>query len=150
MRAAAAAVLVLVLALPAGAAQPRRATLKLVGLQPLVVKGMSFGKRERVGLTASAPGAQRILGVAADRSGAFTARFNLRLGRCDSVTVRAVGTRGSRAILQVEPACRKNEKGNGEGPAERALARFDPQPELAGVDPVRVVDPVRTSCRSSR
>jgi len=107
MRPAAAAVLVLVLALPAGAAQPRRATLKLAALAPLVVKGRGFGKGERVVLTASAPSAQRMLGVVARRNGSFTARFDLRLGRCAPLTVRAVGVRGSRAILQVEPGCEK-------------------------------------------
>lgn len=107
MRAAAAAVLVLVLALPAGAAQPRRATLKLAGLAPLVVKGHGFGKGERVVLTASASNAQRRLGIVAHRNGSFIARFDLRLRRCTPLTVRAVGARGSRAILQVEPGCRK-------------------------------------------
>ena len=114
MRAAAAAVLMLLLALPAGAAQPRRATLKLAGLQPLVVEGRSFGQRERVVLTASAPSAQRILGVVARRNGSFSARFDLQLGRCRPLTVRAVGARGSRAILQVEPGCKeKKEKRRG-------------------------------------
>jgi len=106
MRAAAAAVLVLLLALPAAAAQPRRATLKLATLAPLVVHGRAFGKAERVVLTAAAPNAQRTLSVVARRNGSFTARFDLRLGRCTPVTVRAVGVRGSRAILQVEPGCR--------------------------------------------
>jgi len=107
MRAAAAAVLMLLLALPAAAAQPRRATLKLATLAPLVVHGRDFGKAERVALTASAPSAQRMLSVVARRNGSFTARFNLRLGRCTPLTVRAVGVRGNRAILQVEPGCRK-------------------------------------------
>jgi len=123
MRVAAAAVLVLLLALPAGAAQPRRATLKLVTLAPLVVEGRAFGKRERVVLTATATNAQRMLGVVARRDGSFTARFDLRLGRCTPLMVRAVGVRGSRAILQVEPGCEKK----GEGPTERALARSDPR-----------------------
>jgi len=111
MRAAAAAVLVLLLALPAAGAPPRRATLKLASLAPLVVHGRGFGKAERVVLTASAPSVQRMLGVVARRNGSFTARFNLRLGRCTPLTVRAVGARGSRAILQVEPGCDTAEKG---------------------------------------
>lgn len=105
MRAAAAAVVVLLLALPAAAAPPRRATLKLATLAPLVVQGRGFGKAERVVLTAAAPSAQRMLAVVARRNGSFTARFDLRVGRCTPLTVRAVGVRGSRAILQVEPAC---------------------------------------------
>jgi len=110
MRAAAAAVLVLLLALPAAAAQPRRATLRLATLAPLVVHGRGFGKAERVVLTAAAPSARRMLGVVARRNGSFIARFDLRLGRCTPVTVRAVGVRGSRAILQVEPGCDKDKK----------------------------------------
>ena len=111
MRAVAAAVLVLLLALPAAAAQPRRATLKLADLAPLVVNGTGFGRGERVVLTASATNAQRTLGVVARRNGSFTARFGLRLGRCASLTVRAVGVRGSRAVLQVEPGCTKKRRG---------------------------------------
>lgn len=111
MRAAAAAVLVLMLALPAGAAPPRRATLKLVGLAPLVVEGRAFGKGERVALTATAPGTQRLLAIVARRNGSFTARFELRLGRCTPLMVRAVGVRGSRAILQVEPGCEEKKRG---------------------------------------
>ena len=82
MRAAAAVVLMLVLVLPAAAAQPKRATLKLMGLTPLVVQGRAFDKAERVVLTASAPSVRRMLGVDAKRNGSFTARFDVRLGRC--------------------------------------------------------------------
>lgn len=124
MRLAAAAVLVLLLALPAAAAPPRRATLKLVDLTPLVVDGRAFVKRERIGLTATAPNAQRMLGIVARRNGTFTARFDLRLGRCTPFTVRAVGGRGSRAILQVEPGCTRS----GEGPASGPSRAADPKP----------------------
>ena len=110
MRAAAAAVLVLLLALPAAAAQPRRATLKLVSVAPLVVTGHAFGKRERVVLTASGANAQRLLSVVAGQNGSFTARLDLRLGPCSRFTVRAVGARGTRAILQVEPGCDKKKR----------------------------------------
>jgi hypothetical protein len=110
MRAAAAAILVLLLALPAAAAQPRRATLKLASAAPLVVQGYAFGGGERVVLTASGANAQRLLSVVARGNGSFTARFDLRLGPCSPFTVRAVGVRGSRAILQVEPGCDKKNK----------------------------------------
>lgn len=110
MRAAAAVVMVLLLALPAGAALPRRATLKLTELSPVVVEGRAFGNGERVVLTATAPSAQRQLALVARRSGSFTARFELRLGRCMPLTVRAVGGRGSRAILQVEPGCERKKR----------------------------------------
>jgi hypothetical protein len=110
MRTAAAVVLVLVLALPAAAAQPRRATLELEALAPLVVKGRGFDQGERVGLTASGPSAQKMLSVVARRNGTFMARFGLRLGPCAPFTVRAVGLRGSRAILQVEPGCEEKRR----------------------------------------
>jgi hypothetical protein len=115
MRVAAAAVSVLVLALPAAAAPPPRATLELDSLAPLVVEGRDFGRLERVSLTAAAPSAQRMVGVVARRDGSFTARFGLRLARCATLTVRAVGVRGSRAILQVEPGCTTRRRGRGPG-----------------------------------
>ena len=111
---AAAAVVLLVLALPASAASPRRATLELRALAPLVVKGRGFGKEERVVLTASAPSIRRTTAVRSHGNGSFTARFDLRLGPCVQLTVRAVGARGSRAILQVEPGC-KEQKRRGPG-----------------------------------
>ena len=113
MRPVAAAVLLLVLALPAGAAPPRRATLDLASIAPLVVKGRGFGTVERVALTASAPSAQRVMSVVARRNGSFTARFGLRVEKCTTLTVRAVGVRGSRAILQVEPGCKEKTKRRG-------------------------------------
>jgi hypothetical protein len=105
MRTTAAVVLMLVLALPAAAAQPRRATLKLEAVAPIVVVGRGFDEGERVALTASAKGARKLMQLVASRNGSFTARFGLRLGLCAPFTVRAVGLRGSRAILQVEPGC---------------------------------------------
>lgn len=105
MRAAAAALLALVLALPAWGAEPRRATLKLKDLRPLVVEGRGFRPRERVVVTASLLPLRRTLVLAADREGRFKGGFRLRPGRCAEVTVRAVGVAGSRAILQVEPGC---------------------------------------------
>ena len=112
MRVAAAAVLVLVLvlALPAAAAPPRRAALELAALAPLIVKGRGFGQAERVVLTASAPSARRMVTVLARRNGSFSVGFDLRLGACAPLTVRAVGVRGSRAILQVEPGCKPKQK----------------------------------------
>ena len=105
MRVTAAALLALVLALPAWGADPRRATLKLKDLTPLTVEGRGFGARERVVLSVSVLGAQRVRTVAANREGRFASRFALRLGVCAELTVRARGAQGHRAILQVEPDC---------------------------------------------
>jgi hypothetical protein len=109
MRAAAAVgfLFVLVLALPAFGAQPRRASLELRSTDPVVVLGRGFARREPILLTATAGHIQRIVPVIARRNGTFKARFRLRLGRCAPVTILAVGTRGSRAILQFEPACQE-------------------------------------------
>lgn len=109
MRSIAAAVATLVLALPAlGAPAPRRAALELESLVPLTVSGRHFGAREPVLLTYLAVDRpRRVVGVRAQRSGSFTASFDVRPGRCDVFTVRAEGLRGSRAVLQVDPACRR-------------------------------------------
>ena len=125
MRAAAAAVLVLVLALPAAAAPPRRAALHLVSLAPLIVTGRGFGNLERVSLTASAQSAQRVVRVVARRDGSFTVRFTLRLGPCAPLMVTAVGQRGSRAILQVEPGCKTQETARARvsGPSRDPIGR---------------------------
>jgi hypothetical protein len=124
MRVAVTAALMLVLALPAPAAPgPSRASLKLTSTTPLVVGGTGFGAREPVLLTYTAADlTRRVLGVRADRSGAFRARFELRLDRCAAFTVRAAGTRGSRAVLQVVPACEKKPK----GPPKRAPRTPEP------------------------
>lgn len=108
MRAAAAAVLVLVLALPAVAAPPKRAALKLESLAPLVVSGKHFGQREPVILTYLASDlTRRVRAVRSTRAGSFRSAFDVRVDRCDVFTVRAVGLHGSRAVLQVDPRCRK-------------------------------------------
>jgi hypothetical protein len=97
----------LVLALPAFGAQPKRAALKLQSTDPVVVLGRGFVSREPVLLTATAGTIQRIVPLVARRNGTFKARFRLRLQPCARVTVLAVGTRGSRAILQFDPGCRR-------------------------------------------
>lgn len=108
MRAAAAAVLVLVLALPAWAAPPKRAALKLESLAPLSVSGRDFGAREPVILTYRAAGqARRVAGVRSTRKGELRHTFAFAVAPCDAFTVRAVGLYGSRATLQVEPRCKK-------------------------------------------
>ena len=114
MRAAAAVgfLLVLVLALPAFGAQPRRASLELRSTDPVVVLGRGFAPREPILLTATAGSIRRIVPLIARRNGSFKARFRLRLGPCATVRILAVGTRGSRAILQFEPGCR-NPRGSG-------------------------------------
>jgi hypothetical protein len=116
--AAAAPVLAALLAaLPAAGAQapPRTAGLKLASLAPLAVTGRNFGARETVLLIYHGPnGSSKLVSVRATKLGRFRGAFRLRVARCDSFTVRAVGTAGSRAILQVERSCEEK------GPPEQA------------------------------
>jgi len=112
------AVLMLVLAVPAQGASKRRASLKLERVAPLVVRGTQFGAHEAVLVMYVGPDqASRSVGVRSNRNGRFEASFELRLDRCAAFTVRAAGMRGSRAVLQVEPACKQRDK----GPRKRAL-----------------------------
>lgn len=109
----------LLVAMPAAGAQaPRRsAALKLAALTPLAVTGRNFGARETVLLSYLAPdGSSRLISVRAGKLGRFRGVFRLRVGPCEPFTVRAVGTAGSRAILQVARTCGEDTK----GPPERA------------------------------
>ena len=119
MRIVAAAVLTLALALPAPAAPaPRRASLTLESTTPLAISGKHFGAREAVLLTyLTLDLSRRVVGVRAKRDGSFRASFDLRLDRCAAFIIRAAGIRGTRAVLQVEPACEKRK-----GPPKRAPA----------------------------
>jgi hypothetical protein len=113
------AVLMLVLAVPAQGASQRRASLKLESLAPLVVRGTQFGFRESVAVTyLGSDQFPRTVSARSNRDGRFEASFDIRLDRCAAFTVRAAGTRGSRAVLQVEPACKQK----GKGPPKRAPA----------------------------
>jgi hypothetical protein len=124
MRVAAVVLLGLVLTVPAtGAPAPRRASLQLASLAPLVVGGKHFGAREPVLVNYFGPGQmRRVEGVRAKRNGDFSVSFDLRVDRCSAFTVRAAGLRGSRAVLQVEPACERKRK----GPPKRAPAPPEP------------------------
>jgi hypothetical protein len=107
LRFAAAVVLALLLATPSFGGKPQRASLELRSIDPVVVTGRGFGPGEPVLLTATAGATGRVVPLVAKRNGTFTARFRLHLGSCAPFTVRAVGTRGSRAILKVDPGCPK-------------------------------------------
>jgi hypothetical protein len=99
--------LALLVALPATGAEPRRAaSLKLASLAPLGVTGRNFAPREGVLLIfRGEDGRSRVATVRATRTGRFRASFQIRLRRCDSFVIRAAGTAGNRAVLQVEREC---------------------------------------------
>jgi hypothetical protein len=78
-----------------------KAKLTLVQDRPLVVRGSRFVPRERVRVFVVGGVSKR---VTATRSGAFAARFpNAYLDRCAGYTIRAEGSRGSRAVLKSPP-----------------------------------------------
>jgi hypothetical protein len=95
----------LAFAMPAWGAKPRPAALKLNSVAPLVVKGSGFRPREAVLLTATIGNRRRFAGPIARADGTFVARFNVRITRCTSLLVRAIGGRGSRATLKAKPEC---------------------------------------------
>jgi hypothetical protein len=84
--------------------------LVLVGpLSPLTVRGLRFEAWERVTVTLDG-GRRGTVRVVANRAGAFRAEFELAgvLRACRTVTIRAVGSRGSTAVRQLpRPNCRE-------------------------------------------
>jgi hypothetical protein len=102
------ALVALVLALaPAGAAAEQsatgKATLQLVRGASLVVRGMQFvpGEQVTVNVTTGRNVSKRVV---ADGRGAFVVRFRISFDRCSSgVIARAVGSRGSRALVKRPP-----------------------------------------------
>ncbi len=103
MRIAAAAALALALVAPAASAVSTKASLRVLGVSPVTVRGTQFQPRERVTVTVSGPGA-RTTTVTADARGVFTARFaGYAVGECAMYRIRAVGNRGSRAFLTPAP-----------------------------------------------
>jgi hypothetical protein len=70
--------------------------LELLSQQPLIVRGSGFKPHEPVALAAKGTLASGHADATADANGSFTATFK-RLTRCDSFTVAALGSKGSRA-----------------------------------------------------
>ena len=95
--------LLAVLLATGGAAKP---ALRPLDLDPLTLRGTSFKPGERVELLVAGPGATRAKTVRAGRRGRFRVVFAVSPGRCDSVVVQALGSRGSRATFRHDvPDC---------------------------------------------
>jgi hypothetical protein len=101
LAAAVAGCVVILVAVPAmGAAHGP--TLRLIGHQPLVVKGESFHPGERIVVTALTLTGPRKVVVRATAKGRFGATFTVARQPCGKAfAVRAVGGLGSRAVLAV-------------------------------------------------
>ena len=81
--------------LQGGGTGPAAPTIAPLQQQPLVVKGSGFEPGEKVELTAKGLKSSRAT-ARADDSGVFEATFH-GLENCDSVTVTAIGSKGTRA-----------------------------------------------------
>jgi hypothetical protein len=97
----------------AGSVAPReevpvaKPTMLVGPLMPLTVRGLRFKAWERVTVTLDG-GSRGTARVLANRAGTFRAEFRIRLRACRTVTIRAVGSRGSRAVRQLpRPDCRE-------------------------------------------
>lgn len=90
------------IAAPAATQAVTAPKLRLVGLQPLAVRGESFRPGERIVVTAlTLSGAKRVV-VRSTSRGRFGTTFHLPSQPCGKAfAVRAVGALGSRATLRV-------------------------------------------------
>jgi hypothetical protein len=82
------------------ASSATRASLQITDAAPLTVRGAGFRSGERVKLLVSA-GRPLSKTVKAGPSGRFTARFGVRTTRGTAVVIQAIGSRGSRAMVDV-------------------------------------------------
>jgi hypothetical protein len=87
--------------------EPLARPMMLVGsLAPLTVRGVRFKAWERVTVTLDG-GTRGSKRVVASRTGTFRAEFGITLRACRTVTIRATGSRGSKAVRQLpRPNCR--------------------------------------------
>ena len=99
--------LALALALAGGstAALRLQASLRIVRLEPVTVRGVHFRAGERIQVTLIAQ-TRRLRRAVASPTGSFTVRFaDTSLDPCSAFLVRAIGSGGSRALLKVQPEC---------------------------------------------
>ncbi len=83
-----------------------RPILTLVATAPLTVSGRGFGAGEVVRLVVATAGARGGRTAIASAKGVLRMRFDLGVPRCAELTVRAIGSHGSRAVLHRGAACK--------------------------------------------
>jgi hypothetical protein len=94
-------------AAPAQELPPAKPTVLVGPLSPLTVRGVRFKPHERVTVTLDG-GTRGTARVTASRTGGFRAEFRITLRPCRTVTIRATGSRGSKAVRQLpRPNCRE-------------------------------------------
>jgi hypothetical protein len=77
-----------------------RARIYLVGTSPMSVRGAGFRNGERVRVTAKGSRTSATRTARAGATGAFLVRLGAMNG-CDSVTISAIGDKGSRTSLNI-------------------------------------------------
>jgi hypothetical protein len=76
---------------------PKMASLRVMDTTPVTVRGWGFEGRERVSVVLNAGGDWDSAVRMTTDAGVFTVRFDDSLGSCERLSVRAWGSRGSRA-----------------------------------------------------
>jgi hypothetical protein len=91
-----------------GASSQARPALGVVGTRPFDVRGYGFQPGERVQVLLAVGGRQYWRSTVAAGNGTFRASFGVSLGSCGRFTLRALGSKGSRALVlqrRLLPAC---------------------------------------------
>ena len=97
------ATLVVVAIAPAAAARTTP-SLRIVGMQPLVVRGLGFHAGERTRVTLVTRDETAVRRTIAGTTGAFRVSFAAAaLSRCSGFNIIAVGNRGSKAEIKRPP-----------------------------------------------
>ncbi len=81
--------------------------LRVLRVDPFVVRGVHFRPRERVLVRVIADGGRHFRRVRADRRGVFVVTLRgVRIERCEGYYVIAIGAKGSRAVTKpIFPLC---------------------------------------------
>jgi hypothetical protein len=88
----------------AGTTASAKPVLQLIQRAPLKIQGVHFKPRERVRITATTPRAKQVLTTRSTRRGRLVALFsNFSAPDCLRLAVTAVGARGDRATLVINP-----------------------------------------------
>jgi hypothetical protein len=83
-----------------------RARLTFTKAVPVTVHGAGFHRHEHVRVTVRQPMAQSTKRMTASSSGTFSVSFpDVKVKACQSLSVTAVGSRGSHATLVRRPVC---------------------------------------------
>jgi hypothetical protein len=80
--------------------QAKRPRLQILDTSPLTIRGTGFEARERVRLLVGSP-KPLSKSVKAGVRGRFVARFAVHAGHGEAVVVQAIGSRGSRATIDI-------------------------------------------------